>query len=343
MIDPADSAQIATALAAWIAARHPGATIAGAPEPLGRGFDTFIFTFRLANPPDDAWRGDLVLRVYGAPTQGFKAMHEAAAQRFVVGAGYPGIAPLAVEEEAPGFGLPIMVMPFIAGGTLLQRVTANPLKTGGILAQMAALHVRLHRLPIDDCPLVSDETHAARQMSALRTRAAPIMPAPGVEDALLWLERTQGMALPEERSFTHNDFHPLNILAGTDGVLTVIDWSDATMGDRACDVARTVTLLSFAYIAASSAPERIILRAARGFLRSRYLAPYERQYPLDPARFAWWKALQSVTGWVQLLELEHNRTSGTAITGAAAAIPPDTRDEARRYATERMREAERLA
>lgn len=125
--------------------------------------------------------------------------------------------------------------------------------------------------------------------------------------------------------------------------LTVIDWSDATVGDRACDVARTVTLLSFAYIAASSAPERFILRAARGYLRSRYLAPYQRDFPLDPVRFAWWKAAQGITGWVQLLELEHNRTTGATVTDAAAAIPAGARNEARQYVAARMQEAERLA
>lgn len=340
MIDPSDATQVGIALEAWCRERMPEAAVARLPAPLGRGFDTFIYTFALGGAVDPARRGDLVLRLYGAPEHAAKAHHEAAAQRFVAGAGYPGIAPLVVEDQAPGFGLPLMIMPFVAGGTMLQRIASNPLRTPALLSHMAALHAQLHRLPIDGCPLSPDEPHSVRQMRALRERAAPVSETTGVASALRWLDDHTPMALPEERSFTHNDFHPLNILADGDGRWFVIDWSDATVGDRGCDVARTATLLSFAYIAASSTLERVVLRAARGYLRSRYLNAYQRAHPLDARRFAWWKAQQAVTGWVQVLELEHNRASGATVTAAAAAIPTSVLGEAFAYAQARMREAE---
>lgn len=342
MIDARDLTQVTAALDAWVQRRAPGARIERAPAIIGRGFDTHIYAFGLSDPGGTDLYGDLVLRLYGAPEHAAKARHEAAAQQFALSAGYPALAPLVVEDAAPEFGLPLMIMPLVAGGTMLERIAGRPWRAGGLLGEMAVLHARLHQLPTAGCPLADPAPHAVRQMHALRTRAAPVMATPGLDDALRWLDERMAMALPEERSFTHNDFHPLNLLSRPEGGFTVIDWSDATVGDRACDVARTVTLLSFAYIAAGSAIERFALRSARGFLRSRYLDRYKREYPLDPGRFAWWCAQQAATGWVQILELDHNRASGAAVTDAAAAIPQGMGEEGWKYVQARLREAERV-
>jgi aminoglycoside phosphotransferase (APT) family kinase protein len=141
----------------------------------------------------------------------------------------------------------------------------------------------------------------------------------------------------EEPSLCHNDFHPLNILVADDGALTLLDWADASVGDRLHDVARTLALFRVAWIAAGSAAERVALRLARGFLASRYLTPYRRILPFDAARLRYWQALQTYAGWLQLVELEQ---AGPAVEGvrqdSVARLPPallaQVRDDFRRLA-----------
>ena len=70
------------------------------------------------------------------------------------------------------------------------------------------------------------------------------------------------------------------------------------------DVARTVTLLWFAQIAATSAVERLLLLAVRGFMRRRYLAAYTRQLPIDPVRLRYWEAANVFNAWLQIAELK---------------------------------------
>jgi hypothetical protein len=62
------------------------------------------------------------------------------------------------------------------------------------------------------------------------------------------------------------DFHPLNIPVADDGAPAVLDWSNATVGDRYHDVART--LVPFCGpIAARSGAERSFVSAAASWPR----------------------------------------------------------------------------
>ena len=49
--------------------------------------------------------------------------------------------------------------------------------------------------------------------------------------------------LPDGDATLHGDFHPGNVLATTDGP-RVIDWGEASQGDPAADIARTLVLLT---------------------------------------------------------------------------------------------------
>ena len=56
----------------------------------------------------------------------------------------------------------------------------------------------------------------------------------------------------------HGDFHPLNVLVDGDDAW-LIDWTDAALGPREGDVARTLLLFEVASIAAGSSVERAAL------------------------------------------------------------------------------------
>jgi len=304
-IDPANTDEVAAALRAYVAG-HLGvadACLAERPERIGHGFDTYIYSFRLESQALAAgWERPLVLRLYAGEGDGAKAEREAAVQRFVTSRGYPALEPLAVETHASGFGLPLMIMERAPGVPMLERLGLNPRAVRRQFAAMADLHAALHRMPVEGCPLVSDEPLVERRLAEFRERLQHI-DNDELQRGMRWLEQRKQTAVVEEPSVCHNDFHPLNILVADDGRMTVLDWSDAAVGDRLHDVARTLALFRFAWIAAESSLERIVLRLARGFLAGSYLGPYRRQLPFDEERLRYWLALQTFSAWLQLEEL----------------------------------------
>jgi aminoglycoside phosphotransferase (APT) family kinase protein len=228
----------------------------------------------------------------------------------------------------------------VPGATMLGRITGNPFRAGGLLTQLAALHANLHKLPTAGWPLDDgDEPIVLRQIARFRRRIDEGRLVQ-LRDGLDWLERNAPAVLPETAVITHNDFHPLNVLVTDEGRLSVIDWSDAALGDRHHDIARTLTLFSFAYIAASSTVERVLLKAARGFLRSRYFNAYERAFPVDRRRLAYFEALQSWNGWLQVTELGVG-DNATRATDAVRGLPPNLLAEVEVYVRRRLADAER--
>ncbi len=341
-IDPASTTAVRDALAAYLAARGDlrAARIVEPPAPLGSGFDSFIYTFRLEGAADAPWLQPLVLRLQGNPAAVAKVQREADVQQFLAAAGYPTPTLLAAEDAATAFGLPFMIMERIPGTTMLARVTSNPLRAGGLLARLAQLHVDLHRLPDAGWPLHDgDQPLVLRQIAQFRHRVEE-QRLSELRDGLDWLALNAAAVLPETAVITHNDFHPLNVLVTDEGRFSVIDWSDVALGDRHHDVARTLTLFSFAYIAASSTIERVLLKAARGFLRSRYFNAYERSFPVDRRRLAYFEALQSFNGLLQITELVLVQDT-TRVTDAARSLPPNLIAEIEVYVRRRFADAER--
>jgi aminoglycoside phosphotransferase (APT) family kinase protein len=169
-IDPASRDDVAKALLAYLSTTlRPDISLEESPEPLGRGFDTHIYAFRLkAAALDAAWARPLVLRLYTTPSQADKAEGEAVIQRFAAQRGYPALDPLAVERCAEPFGLPLMVMERVEGVPMLDKVGFSPFAARRLFAKMAAAHVALHRLPIEGCPLQSNGPLIERELKQMR-------------------------------------------------------------------------------------------------------------------------------------------------------------------------------
>jgi aminoglycoside phosphotransferase (APT) family kinase protein len=79
--------------------------------------------------------------------------------------------------------------------------------------------------------------------------------------------------------------------------LTIIDWTDAGLGDRHGDVARTLLLFDLAAVGADKRSERALLRVLAPWLRRRYRRAYERHLPLDPARLRLWEPAHYLQLW----------------------------------------------
>jgi hypothetical protein len=92
----------------------------------------------------------------------------------------------------------------------------------------------------------------------------------------------------------------------------VIDWTDAALGDRHGDVARTNLLLHFgAALATSSRAAKIALGTAQGWLATRYLHTYKQSVPIDAERLRRWEAVHLLHGWAQIAEV-HQRGGAQA-------------------------------
>jgi aminoglycoside phosphotransferase (APT) family kinase protein len=90
-------------------------------------------------------------------------------------------------------------------------------------------------------------------------------------------------ALPDGGRLCHGDFHPGNIMGGSDGPV-LIDWPNATHGDPMADYARTDLMIRSGDIPPG---QPLVIRygaiVARGLMLSAYRRAYRRVRPLDTA------------------------------------------------------------
>lgn len=332
--DPDDTVSIGAALERSLSARFGACSIVEGADRYRGGIDTYVYAIRLNGDLSPEWLAPLVLRVYPTPDQKTKAQREADAQTFAADHGISAPRPLLVEPGWQPYGLPFMIMERAPGSQLVDRFK-NPLRISGAIKAMVDLHVKLHTIPTDACPLPYDGPLVDRWLTPSKENVARFRP-PGLDGPLKWLEENAALVRDEEPVLVHNDFHPLNLLADGDN-LTLLDWPDATLGDRHCDVARTLAL----FWLASPLEKSLLGRTVLGMLR-RYIVPaYEREYrkhlPLDDARLRYWQAVHAFTAWVQLAVIkQEGETAIGARAGVLEDIPAAIVPALKTYVYERM-------
>jgi aminoglycoside phosphotransferase (APT) family kinase protein len=146
---------------------------------------------------------------------------------------------------------------------------------------------------------------------------------PELAEAVRRAESLTGRALEGPQVVCHGDLHPLNVMVDGDDA-SVIDWTDAGLGPREADVARTALLFHVAAIAAGGAVERVVLRVAGPRLSGRFLRTYSAGAPLDPDRMRIWEVLHGVHGWAQV-EMLHAGGFEGASSAEAGRIPLSVR------------------
>lgn len=323
-----DPAQVAQALLRLLAQRGMvGGRFVEPPRQIVGGFDTTIYGFRFEGEDlTPEWRQPLVVRLYTGADEDDRPGEEAQAQRFAAERGFPALVPLMAEGRDNPLGFPLLIMPRVDGGPLLRRLLANPLRMRSWLTRMAELHVRLHRIPVHDYPIAYDVPLVDRYLANVRRRI-DARQLTQLEGGYAWLCSHKEMVMGETLSFCHGDFHPLNILLDRDGSLAVIDWGEATAGDRHFDVARTLTMLRISKIAAVGSLGRLLLRLTTGRMLRQYLDAYERLYPLDQQRLAYWQAYNAFVNWWVFSELPFD--TRTAVPKAVAGLPEGLGEELR--------------
>jgi aminoglycoside phosphotransferase (APT) family kinase protein len=289
------------ALVRWLEERFGGPVTTVAPTTTNaEGFDSEIHFLHLSGPALPAeWRAPIVLRVKSDADRLAEAEREAAIQAWLADRGYP--APRVLHVFAPGELLdrPAQVMERAGGVMMLDRVRRAPWSTRQLLARLAALQARLHRLTVDGFPAGDDLVdHRLR----LPRRVAAELDHRGLTVALERIDLLAESLRDAPPSVCHGDFHPLNVIVDGDDA-SVVDWTDTGIGDRHGDVARTVVLLEVAWIAAGGTAERAALRVLGPRLARRYRRSYEEHLPLEPDRLARWVPLHLVHGWSQAVAL----------------------------------------
>jgi aminoglycoside phosphotransferase (APT) family kinase protein len=300
--------QVAAALGRWA-----GDDLEGPPERVGGGFDTYIYRF------GHRTEGPLILRLYPSVSRGPSAVREAATLQFLDRVGYPAPRCLAASGDPTDFGLPYVVMSEVPGRTVIDQLRKRPRTVGTLVTSLAAAQASLHGVPVEGWPHPAEGSEIDRRIQAL----GDAEPADaGLRAALGWLRDNADHVRGEEPSVCHLDFHPLNALVAEDGRLTIIDWENASLGDRHSDLARTLVLFEAAPAAARSRLERVVLRVARPRLMRGYREAYRRHVPIDQRRLRYWMALHAADGWWEwssLLDGSFDRETRTDERRAVAA------------------------
>jgi aminoglycoside phosphotransferase (APT) family kinase protein len=213
------------------------------------------------------WDEGYVVKLFfeGFPLESIE--REARVGRVVGELGLPVAAVKEVIEVAGRYGI---VFERVGNGrTMLQEFAAKPWRLNSLIRMFTELHLEMHRHSLPELP--SLQKRLAERIRRMTDGDIP-------DNLREFAERAKAAALarlgelPEDDRLCHGDFHPDNIIMSRRGPV-IIDWSDATKGNPAADVARTRLLISIG----APVEGRISGRLAK-LARKRVLSLYTKLY-----------------------------------------------------------------
>ena len=199
-------------------------------------------------------------------------------------------------------GRPGVLIDRVDGEDMLTGLGQRPWRVFPVARALGAIHADLHAIaaPPDLWTLREDMQ---------RDLASDLVPADVREAALRELER-----LPDGDALLHGDFHPGNLLAGTQGPVA-IDWTNASRGDPASDVARTRLILRRAAIPEGTpALTARIFRTGRELLFGGYLRAYRRRRDVDLELVDRWEPVRAAARLAEGIAAEEETLLSVART-----------------------------
>ena len=147
--------------------------------------------------------------------------HEAAFQRRAHDAGIPTPG---IVFTGPVDGCPVIAMEWLAGRTMLERVSSAPERAEPLGRASGEILRRIHGLiPVDN---LASGGYVNRRLTTIEPWLADLV--------------TTGDRPP---AALHADYHPGNLLVDDDGRLAVLDSTNASVGDPLIDLGRTFACL----------------------------------------------------------------------------------------------------
>jgi len=289
--------EVSSALRQRLAGRFAGeVSDAEVPVRVTGGFDFWIYGLHFGGAGLPAqWTAPLIARIPAAAERFVSLERECRLQAWVAARGYP--APSLLELIAPGelFGSPVQVMQRVAGTRMDDASTAEPSLIPRLAGQMAASQAALHRLPVPQWARAGPGSSlAGKRLQLTRYLVAQGLRGP-VAQALERVEQIVPLLEVPDPVICHGDFHPRNLLLDA-ATVWVIDWTDAGIGDRHGDIARTEWTFRFAAVAIGGEVGRAASQAFTAMSRD-YLPAYRRELPVAPARLRLWMPLQHLHAW----------------------------------------------
>jgi aminoglycoside phosphotransferase (APT) family kinase protein len=208
-----------------------------------------------------------VLRLARAPelAAAFDQEHAALEAARRGGAPVPAVYGRVEVEGRPG-----LVVERLGTGNLLLEIGARPWSVVPISRALGTLHARVHEVVAPgSLPSVHERARAALE--------SPLVPTDVHDRALAFLDD-----LPYGDRLCHGDFNPANVLRGPGGEPFVIDWTAASRGDPAADVARSRLIIGHGAVGPdATAMVAALARVGRGVLWNGYRRAYARQRPVE--------------------------------------------------------------
>jgi aminoglycoside phosphotransferase (APT) family kinase protein len=229
-----------------------------------------------------------VVKVPDAETPAGWILYEARYTEAVREAGARAPRLLGIEQIS---GRPASVWERIGGTTMWQHVVDRPDRSAQMGRLLADVHLELFELvppvtlPGQRDRLVSKIRWSAAMIDPSLARALQLLPAPTVASRLC-----------------HGDLHPSNVVLADDGPM-IVDWFDASRGDRIADVARSsVTLIGDGANAPSHLPGAD--RGTLTVLTAAYIARLREQLVISDDALALWQAINAVARIAEGVEPE---------------------------------------
>jgi uncharacterized protein (TIGR02172 family) len=164
----------------------------------------------------------------------------------------------------------------IDGPSMLHILVKQPWRLFALAREFAAIHAQIHKCAAPQLP---------SQRSQLRRTIERV---PHLSDAITQRILRRLHTLPEGKSVCHGDYHPDNILMAARGPV-VIDWTTASRGNPAADVARTSLLLLGGSLPPGTEPfQRTLIQSVRYLFQQIYLREYQRHRPLSTIEIQVW-------------------------------------------------------
>lgn len=202
--------------------------------------------------------------------------------------GAPAPSLLGVEQID---GRPASVWERVDGHSLWHEVVERPHRSADVGGRLAEIQLALFEL----VPPVTLPDQRDRLTSKIRWSAANVDSSLGMALDIL-------PAPTDTPRLCHGDLHPSNVIVSADGPV-LVDWFDASRGDRVADVARSlVTLLGHGAAAPSYLPgsDRRTLAA----LTQAYLSRLRESLEIPPDLLSRWQAINAVARMAEGLPRE---------------------------------------